>query len=73
MVIRGKKMDAMDFIRNLVSSDAAKPLAMLLKTAADALMSAEADSLCNAEYGHRSEGRTNSRNGYRSRQLDTEV
>ena len=36
-----------------------------------ALMSAEADALCGAGYGERSQGRVNSRNGYRQRELDT--
>jgi len=30
-----------------------------------------ADALCGAEYGERSEERTNSRNGYRAREWDT--
>lgn len=37
----------------------------MLKTFADALMSAEADALCNAEYGQVSDERVNQRNGYR--------
>jgi putative transposase len=37
------------------------------------LMSADADAVCNAVYGERSEDRTNSRNGYRSRRWDTRV
>jgi putative transposase len=46
-------------------------LPAMVKTFADALMSAEADALCGAEYGERSEERTNSRNGYRTREWDT--
>jgi putative transposase len=38
---------------------------------ANAMMSAEADVACNAGYGQRSDKRTNSRNGYRSREWDT--
>jgi transposase-like protein len=34
-------------------------------------MSAEADAICGAPYGTRSEERTNSRNGYRAREWDT--
>jgi transposase-like protein len=37
----------------------------------NALMSAEADFLCGAPYGISSAERTNSRNGYRHRELDT--
>ena len=43
----------------------------MVKTFAEALMSAEAEALCNAGYGERSEERTNSRNGYRRRDWDT--
>src|SRR5205085_10032747 len=35
------------------------------------LMSAEADAICGAGYGERSPERTNSRNGYRTRDFDT--
>ncbi len=38
---------------------------------AQQMMGAEADALCGAEYGQVSEGRTNSRNGYRARAWDT--
>ncbi|MFB9705278.1 transposase, partial [Rhodococcus aetherivorans] len=38
-----------------------------------ALMGAEADALCGAGYGQRSDERTNSRNGYRHRDFDTRV
>ncbi|WP_425300260.1 IS256 family transposase [Nocardia farcinica] len=34
---------------------------------------AEADSMCGADYGQRSEDRVNSRNGYRHRDFDTRV
>src|SRR4051812_33921398 len=43
----------------------------LLKTFVEALMSAEADAACGAGYRERSEGRVNSRNGYRAREWDT--
>ena len=46
-------------------------LRSLLKTFIDALMSAEADSICGAPYGSRSVERVNSRNGYRGREWDT--
>jgi len=42
-----------------------------VKTFADALMSAEADTACGAGYGERSPERVNSRNGYRPREWDT--
>ncbi|TVZ97916.1 mutator family transposase [Streptomyces sp. BK340] len=43
----------------------------MVKTFADALMSAEADALCGAEYGQVSDERVNHRNGYRPREWDT--
>jgi putative transposase len=43
----------------------------LLTTVVNALLSAEADAVCGAEYGQASPERTNSRNGYRHRELDT--
>ena len=43
----------------------------LLTTVINALLSAEADAVCGAEYGQPSPERTNSRNGYRHRELDT--
>ena len=39
----------------------------------DEIMSTRADEACGAEYGARSDRRVNSRNGYRSRRLDTTV
>ncbi|MEV5324999.1 transposase, partial [Nonomuraea sp. NPDC052634] len=46
-------------------------LRSMVKTMAEALMSAEADTLCGADYGRRSTKRTNRRNGYRAREWDT--
>jgi transposase-like protein len=37
------------------------------------MMSAQADQVCGADYGERSPGRTNQRNGYRAREWDTRV
>ena len=39
----------------------------------DEIMSIQADEACGAEYGARSDRRADSRNGYRSRRLDTTV
>ncbi len=46
-------------------------LRSMLKTFAEALMGAEADAICGAPYGLRSQERVNSRNGYRGREWDT--
>ncbi|MFC9236871.1 transposase [Streptomyces decoyicus] len=43
----------------------------MVKPFADALMSGEADSLCNAECGQVSDERVNYRNGYRPREWNT--
>ena len=43
----------------------------MLTTFINALMSAEAEAVCGAEYGQISADRTNSRNGYRHRDFDT--
>ena len=43
----------------------------MIAAMANALMSAQADQLCGAEYGERSPERTNRRNGYRAREWDT--
>ena len=43
----------------------------MVATMANALMSAQADQLCGAEYGERSPQRSNRRNGYRAREWDT--
>ena len=45
----------------------------LLTTVINALMSFDADSVCNAEYGIASPDRVAQRNGYRHRELDTRV
>jgi putative transposase len=46
-------------------------LRQMVKTMAEALMSADADAICGAEYGQRSGERVNRRNGYRERDWDT--
>lgn len=45
-------------------------LRAMIRTFADALMSAEAYALCNAEYDQVSDERVNHRNGYRPREWD---
>jgi transposase-like protein len=48
-------------------------LRQMITTFVQALMGAEADAVCGAEYRVRSEERTNTRNGYRHRDWDTRV
>jgi transposase-like protein len=46
-------------------------LQAMIRTFAQAVMSAEAEAICGAGYGQRSDERVNSRNGYRHREWDT--
>jgi putative transposase len=46
-------------------------LRAMVKTFAEAMMSADADRACGADYGQPSDDRVNSRNGYRHRDWDT--
>jgi transposase-like protein len=46
-------------------------LRAMLSSFIEALMGADADAICNAGYGERTEDRTNTRNGYRHRDWDT--
>jgi len=66
-----KSVDPAGFLREQVDSASPDLLRAMVKTFADALMSAEAGALCGAPYGQRSEERVNSRNGYRPREWDT--
>src|SRR5690606_18735015 len=45
----------------------------LLQSFINTLLSGQADAVCGADYGTRSTERTNRRNGYRHRDLDTRV
>jgi transposase-like protein len=64
-------VDAAGLLRQQLESASPDLLRAMVKTFADALMSAEADAVCGAPYGQRSEQRVNSRNGYRAREWDT--
>jgi putative transposase len=66
-----KSIDPATFLREQLESASPDLLRDMVKTFADALMSAEADAICGAPYGARSDERTNSRNGYRAREWDT--
>jgi putative transposase len=48
-------------------------LRQMLSTFVEALMGADADAICGALYGERSDERVNTRNGYRRRSWDTRV
>jgi putative transposase len=66
-----KSVDPAGFLREQLESASPDLLRAMVKTFADALMSAEADAVCGAPYGQRSDERVNSRNGYRPREWDT--
>ena len=61
-------MGAAALLRKYLESDAGSDLlAEMVKMAAELLMDAEVDLLCNAGYGERTADRVNSRNGHRER------
>ena len=64
-------VDGAAFLREQLQSASPDLLRAMVKTFAEALMSAEADALCGAGYGERSDERVNQRNGYRHRDWDT--
>jgi transposase-like protein len=65
-------MGAAELLRKYLESPAGSDLlGEMVKMAAELLMDADVDVLCNAGYGERSEARVNSRNGHRDRRWDT--
>jgi putative transposase len=66
-------MDALDWLRKHLDAEGSDLLREMVRTFAERLMAGEVDVLCNAGFGEVTPERTNSRNGYRSRQLDTRV
>jgi putative transposase len=66
-----ESVDAAGVLREHLDSASPDVLRAMVQTFAEALMSAEADALCGAPYGQRSDERINSRNGYRAREWDT--
>lgn len=67
------KMGFIDHARKVLGDDQCDMLRELMKAFLEALMSAEADSICGAAWGERSEERVNTRNGYRDRDFDSRV
>jgi putative transposase len=63
-------MPGLPQIRNLVAADA-DLLRGLVEQTVNALLSADADGVCGADWGERSPERSNRRNGYRERRWDT--
>jgi hypothetical protein len=69
----GPSIDPARFLQEELAEASPDLMRELLTTFVNALLSAQADSVCGAEYGARSQERVNRRNGYRIRDLDTRV
>src|SRR6476619_3320805 len=66
-------IDPEQFLHEQLAQASPDLMRQMLETFINALLSAQADSVCGAEYGARDPDRTNRRNGYRHRDLDTRV
>ena len=60
-------MDIQGWLRKQLEEASPDLLREMVREFAEALMGAEADALCGADYGERSPERVNIRNGYRER------
>jgi putative transposase len=67
------RMDVLGWLYKQLEQASPDLLREMVKTFAEALMSAEADAFCGAGYRERSPERVNTRNGYRERDWDTRV
>ena len=65
------KMNPVAWLRKHLDGDGDDVVREMIKAFAEQLMAAEADVLCGAGWGERSEERVNRRNGYRARTFDT--
>jgi putative transposase len=64
-------IDPTVFLHEQLAQASPDLLRSMLTTFINTLMSAEADAVCGAAWGERTESRTNTRNGYRHRDFDT--
>jgi hypothetical protein len=71
MTANPHSMDLSSFVADNLERAEPDLLRSMLSTFIQALMGAEADAICGAPYGVCSPERTNSRNGYRTRDFDT--
>ena len=67
----GPSIDVTGWLEEQLAQASPDLLRSMVQTFAEALMGAEADAVCGAAYGERSDERTNIRNGYRRREWDT--
>src|ERR671928_1221911 len=66
-------VDPVQLLEKHLASASPDLLREMIATFANAMMSAQADQVCGAGYGERSDQRVNRRNGYRAREWDTRV
>ena len=69
----GPSIDPEQFLHEQLAQASPDLMRSMLEAFINTLLSAQADSVCGAEYGVRSPDRANRRNGYRHRDLDTRV
>ena len=69
----GSSIDPAEFLHEHLAQASPDLLRELMQGFINAMFSADADSVCGAAYGARDAARTNRRNGYRHRDLDTRV
>jgi transposase-like protein len=67
----GPSIDLSGWLEEQLAQASPDLLRGMVKSFAEALMGAEADAVCGAPYGERSDERVTKRNGYRSREWDT--
>lgn len=65
------RMQGLEWVRKRLEEDGEDLVREMLRIFSQVLMDAEVEAVCGAGYGERNEGRTNRRNGYRSRRWDT--
>jgi putative transposase len=66
----GPSIDMSGWLHEHLKQASPELLRSMVRSFTQSLMSAEADAVCGASYGERSEERTNTRNGYRQRDWD---
>src|SRR5690625_6217258 len=71
MTVDPHDIDPARFLEDHLAQASPDLLREMLTTFINALMSADADAVCGADYGQAAPERTNRRNGYRPRRFDT--
>ncbi len=66
-------IDPTAYLDELLAQASPDLMRQMLQDFINQILSTQADSVCGAEYATVSDQRTNRRNGYRTRQLDTRV